>query len=149
MNRDKLTRFGYWLTTGLVAPGLVIGGLRFVVGVPDAVATFAHLGFPDYLRTLLGVSKVLAGLAILAPRSPRLKEWVYAGITFDLAGAATSHLLVGDPAGVLVGPLATLVLALTSWALRPPGRRLPDRPELKSARNRLVPGQLERVGSTD
>jgi hypothetical protein len=31
--------------------------------------------------------KVLGGLAILAPRLPRLKEWAYAGIAFDLTGA--------------------------------------------------------------
>jgi hypothetical protein len=124
MNKHKLTRFGYWLSTGLVAPGLLIGGLRFVVGVPDAVATFAHLGYPPYLRTLIGVSKILAAVAIVAPRSARLKEWVYAGITFDLAGAAMSHVLVGDPAGVLIGPLSTLALALTSWGLRPPERKL-------------------------
>jgi hypothetical protein len=124
MNRDKLRRFGYWLSTGLVAPGLLIGGLRFVMGVPDAVATIAHLGYPAYVGTLIGVSKILAALVIVAPRSARLKEWAYAGVTFDLAGAAISHLLVGDPAGALIGPFSTLALALTSWALRPADRKL-------------------------
>jgi hypothetical protein len=124
MNKHELTRLCYWLSTGLVAPGLLIGGLRFVAGVPDAVTTLAHLGYPAYVGPLIGVSKMLAALVIAAPRSARLKEWVYAGVTFDLGGAVISHLVVGDPPGVLIGPLATLALALTSWALRPPERKL-------------------------
>jgi uncharacterized membrane protein YphA (DoxX/SURF4 family) len=36
----------------------------------------AELGYPAYVVTILGAWKVLGGLAILAPRLPRLKEWV-------------------------------------------------------------------------
>ena len=58
----------------------------------------SHLGYPAYFAVLLGVWKVLGGLAILAPRLPRLKEWAYAGMFFDLSGAAISHGSVGDTA---------------------------------------------------
>ena len=43
-----------------------------------------HLGYPDYFATILGVWKVLGGIAVLLPRTPRLKEWAYAGMVFDL-----------------------------------------------------------------
>jgi len=67
---------------------------------------------------------VLGGLAILAPRLPRLKEWAYAGIAFDLIGAAISHAAMGDPAAKVIVPLVILGIAAASWALRPASRRL-------------------------
>ena len=42
-----------------------------------------------------------AGAAILTGRSPRLKEWAYAGFAFDFLGVIVSHLLVGDAVHVL------------------------------------------------
>ena len=47
-----------------------------------------RLGFPVYFAVLLGVWKILGAIAILLPRFPLLKEWAYAGIFFDLTGAA-------------------------------------------------------------
>jgi hypothetical protein len=64
--------------------------------------------------------EVLGAGALLAPRTPRLKEWAYAGTVFDLTGAAATHFAVGDPAGKLVAPI---VLTIASWALRPASRR--------------------------
>ena len=85
----------------------------------------AGLGYPAYLATLIGVWKLLNGLAILAPRLPLLKEWAYAGVFFNMSGAVVSHLAVGDPATTVVTPLVLIVLAVISWALRPVFRRLP------------------------
>jgi len=84
----------------------------------------SHLGYPVYFAALLGVWKILGGLAILAPRMPRLKEWAYAGMFFDLTGAAVSHGSVGDPPARILTPLAILVLVIASWALRPKSRVL-------------------------
>jgi hypothetical protein len=83
-----------------------------------------HLGYPAYLMTILGVWYTLAGLAVLASRLPRLKEWAYAGLVINYSGAAASHLSAGDGAGALVAPLFFTRLVLASWALRPPDRRL-------------------------
>ena len=83
------------------------------------------LGYPRYVVTLLGVWKLLGVLAILWPGFPRLKEWAYAGIAFDLSGAAVSHLAVGDPLWHLPLTLGLLAVAFVSWALRPAGRVLP------------------------
>jgi hypothetical protein len=49
-----------------------------------------ELGYPMYFFAILGAWKVLGAIAILVPRFPRLKEWAYAGIFFDLTGAAAS-----------------------------------------------------------
>jgi hypothetical protein len=83
----------------------------------------AELGYPAYFVTILGIWKVLGGLAILAPRRPLLKEWAYAGIAFDLTGAAFSHAAVGQPMVKVIVPLVLLGIAVASWALRPASRR--------------------------
>jgi uncharacterized membrane protein YphA (DoxX/SURF4 family) len=118
----------YWITTGLIAFAFVAGGIFDMSGSPEVVAQLAHLGYPAYLGMLLGVWKVLGALAIVAPGLPRLKEWAYAGMVFDLTGAVVSHVAVGDAVGQLVAPLGLLGLVAASWALRPAGRTLAGQP---------------------
>ena len=81
----------YWTTTTLTALAFLTGGAAYLSGADVPVRGMAALGYPAYFVTILGTWKVLGGLAILAPRLPRLKEWAYAGIAFDLTGAAFSH----------------------------------------------------------
>ena len=54
------------------------------------VEGIVHLGYPLYFITIIGFWKVLGAITLLAPGFPRLKEWAYAGIFFDLTGAAAS-----------------------------------------------------------
>src|SRR3954462_7649725 len=95
----------YWVTTGLTAFVFLSGGAADIARPGFVMEGMTHLGYPAYFVLILGVWKVLGGLAVLIPRTPRLKEWAYAGMVFDLTGAATSHAAVGDPAGKLVAPL--------------------------------------------
>jgi len=115
---------GYWVTTGLAVVAFAAGGVADLARGSDVVAALAHLGYPTYLATLLGIWKLLGAAAIAAPRAPRLKEWAYAGMMFDLTGAAFSHAASGDGLRAIATPLALLVVVLASWALRPEGRRL-------------------------
>ena len=120
----KTKALGYWITTALVALAFAAGGFADVVRTPDMVGAMHHLGYPVYLTSILGVWKLLGAVAIVAPRFPRLKEWAYAGMLFDLSGAAVSHAVTGDPIGNVLTPLVLLVLVATSWALRPQDRVL-------------------------
>jgi len=115
---------GYWITTGLVALAFAFGGVVDLSRSADVVAGMAHLGYPAYLAGLLGFWKVAGAAAILAPGTPRLKEWAYAGMFFDLTGAAFSHASSGDPAGRILTPIVLLGLVAASWALRSPARAL-------------------------
>src|SRR6266480_3485002 len=54
----------------------------------------------------------------------RLKEWAYAGIFFELTGAAASFVARGEITGDLIAPLVLTGLAVASWALRPQSRTL-------------------------
>jgi hypothetical protein len=114
----------YWTATTLIALSFLSGGAAYLSQADFAVAGLAELGYPAYFVTILGTWKVLGGLAILAPRFALVKEWAYAGITFDLTGAALSHLAVDHPAQKVLVPLVLLAIAAASWALRPPSRML-------------------------
>ena len=118
MSNKKLT-LAYWITTALAAGSFAMGGLMDLAHGSEIEAGMAHLGYPMYFLTILGVWKVLGAAAIVAPGLPRLKEWAYAGMTFDLTGAALSHAAVGDPIAKVVTPLVLLGFVAASWALRP------------------------------
>jgi hypothetical protein len=121
---SKLKNTGYWTATGLTAFVFLSGGAAYLAGARFAVAGVAELGYPAYFVTLLGFSKTLGGLAVLAPRLPRVKEWAYAGMAFDLTAAAVSHAAVGHPAVKVMVPLVLLAIVAASWALRPAARTL-------------------------
>src|SRR6266850_292940 len=118
----KPRTIGYWAATGLIAAAFLAGGAAELTSAPDVVATTLALGYPAYVLTILGIWKVLSVPALLAPRLPRLKEWAYAGVFFDLTGAAASHAFSGDSAGKIATPLLLLLIAAMSWALRPSSR---------------------------
>lgn len=141
---------GYWTTTTIIAIAFLSGGAAYLAGAGFALQGMLALGYPAYFVTILGAWKVLGGIAILAPRSPRLKEWAYAGIAFDLSGAALSHAAVGDPAAKVIAPLVMLGIAAASWALRPPGRRLhgsADRPIDVAGQPAGAPGPMARAAA--
>jgi len=127
----KVRQACYWVTTIFIALETLAGGVTdlahgrtSVVAGPLVADVITHLGYPLYFLTILGLWKVLGGIVLLVPRFPRLKEWSYAGIFFELTGAAASFVAHGDDARELIAPLALAVLALSSWALRPPSRTL-------------------------
>jgi uncharacterized membrane protein YphA (DoxX/SURF4 family) len=116
----------YWITTALVAFFIGLGGIFQVAQVPATINGFVHiLHYPRYFITILGVWKVLGPIAILVPRFPRLKEWAYAGMIFDLTGAAASNAAAGDHGAFafhIIAPLIIAGITMASWALRPPSR---------------------------
>lgn len=119
----RTSLIAYWIATGAIACAMLFGGLADLLHHPFADRTMAHLGLPAYFQDILGAWKLLAVLALLTPGTPRLKEWAYAGIVFDCSGAVFAHAASGDRVELLA-PTFALGLAMCSWALRPPSRRL-------------------------
>jgi uncharacterized membrane protein YphA (DoxX/SURF4 family) len=120
----KARTIGYWVSTALIALGFLVGGSFDVMATPEAIAGLKELGYPAYLAVILGAWKILGALVIVAPGLPRLKEWAYAGILFDLTGAAASHGYSGDPAPKVIIPLVMAAIMFASWWLRPASRKL-------------------------
>jgi DoxX-like family len=114
----------YWATTGVLAAECFVGGVMGALRLQPFKGVVTHLGYPPYFMTILGVCYLSAGVVLLAPRLPLVKEWAYAGLMFIYAGAIASHVWVGDGATTLAGPLIFVGLSVASWALRPRRRRV-------------------------
>lgn len=121
---SKASKIVYWVATLWLCLGMMSSAIVQLIRMEDVVQQFAHLGYPVYLLTLLGVLKILGVIVVLMPGIPLLKEWAYAGFFFAMSGAFISHVVVGDPAGDIVPSLLTLVLTMVSWYFRPPSRSL-------------------------
>lgn len=115
----------YWIVSSPVLLETAVGIQWDLARTPYVVDVLTRLGFPPYFATILGISKILALVALLAPRTPRLKEWAYAGLLFVFVGAAACHLAIGDTAVAVTTPLVLAAVTLASWALRPAARRDP------------------------
>jgi hypothetical protein len=107
------------VSTGLVAAVMVFSGVLYLVGPRPVLDVMRELGYPPYFVPLLGVAKLLGVVALVAPwpRAATLREWAYAGFTFDLVAAVVSHLATGGSTHV-PQPLAVLTLLMTSYFLR-------------------------------
>ena len=115
---------GYWAVTALFCLAMMASGAMNLLRVEQMSEAITALGYPEYLMTILGVAKVLGVIALLIPGAPLLKEWAYAGFTFDLLGASASHAFVGDPIAETIVPVVVLGIAAASYFLRPTTRRL-------------------------
>lgn len=134
----------YWVITSYLALVMFVGGFAEIldaaadvefssIGIATVVAV---LGYPFYFVYILGVAKILGAIAIMAPAFPRLKEWAYAGLTFNMLGALLSWLIVtviqgvpipdgyGTPLFHVLNAGHLVVVILVSWLLRPTGRTL-------------------------
>lgn len=77
------------------------------------------LGYPDYFAYSLIVCKILGVIAITVPSIPdKVKEWAYAGLTFNLIFAAISHAVVDGNVGYILMPLVFLVILGVSYAYK-------------------------------
>jgi hypothetical protein len=124
MKRNKII---YWIATIWLALGMISTGMvqllkaKAGAGGADSVA---HLGYPGYFLTILGVWKVLGVIAVLVPKFPVVKEWAYAGFFFVMSGAIFSHIASGNPMTEIFPALLLLVLTIISWYFRPAERKV-------------------------
>lgn len=106
----------YWIFTGLFAALMLFSAIPDIVATPEAMEIVnKQLHYPEYFVQFIGVAKLLGVIAILIPGWPRVKEWAYAGLFFDLIGAVYSALMSGpfDPA--LLGMLIFIIPGILSY----------------------------------
>ncbi len=99
MATSKRNSIIFWISTGLFTAFMLMSTIPNILSTEEWLEIFRQLGYPAYMLPFLGVAKLLGLVAIVVPGFPRLKEWAYAGLFFDLAGAVYSGLAVGgfDP----------------------------------------------------
>lgn len=121
----KGLKITYWISTILFAAIFMTTGTLYLLHFPTFVKRATDLYYPIYLLDIIGTAKVLGAIALVTPRFKGLKEWAYAGFSFDFIGAIWSHFYVqgfGKYALLLV-PISILMISYLSF------RRLQRKPE--------------------
>jgi hypothetical protein len=98
----------YWAYTGLFIAFMLVTSFSQVISAKGTKELMVTLMMPTYILPLLGISKLLAIVAILVPSFPKIKEWAYAGLMFDFIGATYSMIAVGgtiDKWGFMIVPI--------------------------------------------
>jgi uncharacterized membrane protein YphA (DoxX/SURF4 family) len=91
----KRTNLLYWIFTSLFAALMLLSAIPDILESEETVQFInTNLGYPDYFTPFIGVAKILGGIAILIPGFPRIKEWAYAGLAYDLFGALYSIICI-------------------------------------------------------
>jgi uncharacterized membrane protein YphA (DoxX/SURF4 family) len=139
----KKTNIIYWILTGLFAFAMVGSAIPDALSVPVAVAGFKEMGYPAYLLPFLGIAKILGVIAILIPGYPRIKEWAYAGLVFDLLGATYSVAAIGKSPGNWVPMLVIILIGAGSYIyyhkrLKTKGAKAETSNELTGARIQAI-----------
>jgi hypothetical protein len=91
----KSTKIIYW--TGIILTSLWFGasGLFELTNNPIVWGITQQLGYPAHFIYILGVFKLSGVITLLIPNKLlRLKEWVFAGVFFDIIFAFFSKIAV-------------------------------------------------------
>jgi len=109
----KTKKIIYWIATGMLAVGMLLGALVPLIDNSHAVEEYTKLGYPTYLITFISIAKILAVVVILHHRYKRLVEWAYAGLFYDFLLAFMAHYMVDD--GEQWGVLVPITLLFVSY----------------------------------
>jgi len=105
----KATNTVYWICTIVFAALMVFSAAGGIKPSQQAIQVIHDgLGYPVYFIQFISIAKLFGVIAILIPGLNRVKEWAYAGLFFDLAGAVYSG--IAGP-----GKFDPLMLTMLIW----------------------------------
>jgi hypothetical protein len=113
----KKTKIFYWIITVLFSAFMIFTSIGDVFLTPETVTFMTMLGYPLYILPFLGVAKILGSIVILLPGFDRVKEWAYAGLAIDIAGAIYSVVYVTGFNAGLIFMLVPVILLVLSYVL--------------------------------
>lgn len=108
--RDKII---YYIATGLFSALMLFSASMYFIMHEEIALTFGLLQFPAFIIYPLAIAKILGLVAIWTEKSKWLKEWAYAGFTFNALLAIGAHLNIGD--GEHMGGVMAIVLLTVSY----------------------------------
>jgi hypothetical protein len=112
----KKTKILYWVFTVLFCALMLFSAIPNIMSTPESIDFVSgKLGFPAYFIPFIGVAKFLGVVGILVPGFPRIKEWAYAGLTYDLLGATYSVYAVSTSLSEGIPMLFMLLLPAGSY----------------------------------
>jgi hypothetical protein len=113
----KTTKTIYWI--GILLTSLWFGASGFFELTKNALVweITQQLGYPAHFIYLLGVAKVIGVIVLLIPNKLlRLKEWVFAGVFFDIIFAFGSKVAVIG-LGATVDAVIAFVMVCVTYAM--------------------------------
>jgi hypothetical protein len=115
MTTTKTNKIIFWTSTILIF--LFEGVMPALTSQTElAKEGIRHLGYPEYFGNALVVFKILGVIILVVPQiSKRLKEWAYAGFTFDFLFASISHYAVDGLDFQTFFPLIILAILMVSY----------------------------------
>lgn len=131
----KKINITYWIFNGLFALLMMSSAIPDIIVDKAAVEGFKQMGLSAALVPFLGVAKALGVIAILIPGFPKIKEWAYAGLTFDLIGA--TYLLASIGFGITQLWFMYVAIALAAAAYITYHKRLKARAARKEVNTTL------------
>ena len=111
----KRNQWVFWTSTIIII--LFEGLIPLIAPQSESVKAGAiHLGYPVYFGKALIVFKLFGVAALAIPQIPkRIKEWAYAGFTFDLIFAFLSHFIIDGPGFQTFFPIIIMAILFTSY----------------------------------
>jgi DoxX-like family len=113
----KTTNIIYWVSTIIFAALMLVSAVGGLGPTEDAIKLLHDdMGYPVYFIQFISVAKLLGSITILVPGFKRIKEWAYAGLFFDLAGAIYSGIASSgkfDP--MMISMLAFILPGIISY----------------------------------
>ncbi|MFZ1255389.1 MAG: DoxX family protein [Saprospiraceae bacterium] len=110
----KKTKILFWVTTSFL---FLTQGIMPILTIhaEDTKDAMNQLGYPIYFGIMLAVFKFFGGFVLMIPKIPsRIKEWAYAGFTFDFIAALVSIIVVyGIGTTTLIPIIAIAILTLS------------------------------------
>ena len=114
MKKNKII---FWIATIIIVLFEGVMPLGTLLIAPEyATAGTEPLGYPDYFAHALIICKILGVTALVIPKlHPKIKEWAYAGLTFNLIFALISHAVVDGNIGYMLMPVVIGAILAVSY----------------------------------
>jgi len=110
----KTSKTIYWIGVALTSLWFGASGIFELTKNAIVWDITLQLGYPPYFIYVLGVAKIIGIIVLLLPnRLLRLKEWVFAGIFFDIIFAFSSKFIVIGPAATADAIVAFVMVLVT------------------------------------
>ena len=108
-------RIVYWILTILFAVMMLMDGIGGITRQQAGVEVMQHLGYPIYALSIFGIAKLLGAIAIVQNKFKIIKEWAYAGFTFNFIGAMMSRAYAGDQVSWILFPLIPIAILFATY----------------------------------
>jgi uncharacterized membrane protein YphA (DoxX/SURF4 family) len=109
---NKKILYLYYFSIAILGILFLISGFFEITKNPATYPKTLSMGYPPYFIAALGFAKIIGAIALWLPNFKRLKEWVFAGFTFDVIFALISGIQINSTADYVKATVAFILIML-------------------------------------